>query len=139
MNLKGIRALVAKDFTLFFRNRFFALVTPLALIVYVAMYFIMPGSVDETLEIGLYAPGWSPALEETQQQGLKIHVAESKEDLEDGVTAHDYVAGIAIPSDLMEKLASGQIPQIDLYFASDTPEEAKQAAKTYARCSEPTN
>ena len=46
MNLAGIRALVAKDFTLFFRNRFFALMTSLALVVYVGLYFVMPGSVD---------------------------------------------------------------------------------------------
>ena len=101
--------------------------------VYVAMYFIMPGSVDETMEIGLYAPGWSPALDEIQQQGLEIRVAESRDDLEDGVIAHDYVAGIGIPGDLMEKLASGQRPQIDLYFASDTPEEAQAAVSSLVR------
>jgi ABC-2 type transport system permease protein len=81
MNPKAIRALVAKDFTLFFRNRFFALITLLGLVVYVALYFVMPGSVDETLDIGLYAPAWSPAPDEIQQKGLEIHVAESEDDL----------------------------------------------------------
>lgn len=133
MNPGGIRALVAKDFTLFFRNRFFALVTSLALVVYVILYFVMPGSVDETLEIGLYAPGWSAIPADMQKEGLEIHVAESLEDLEDGVTAHDYMAGIAIPGDLMEKLASGQRPQVDLYFASDTPEEAQAAVSSLIR------
>jgi len=133
MNPKGIRALVAKDFTLFFRNRFFALITSLGLVVYVAMYFIMPGSVDETMEIGLYAPGWSPISGDIQQQGLEIHVAESKDELEDGVIAHEYVAGIGIPGDLMEKLASGRRPQIDLYFASGAPEEAQAAVSSLIR------
>ncbi len=133
MRLRAIRALVAKDFTLFFRNRFFALITLLGLVVYVALYFVMPGSVDETLDIGLYAPAWSPAVDDIQQQGLEIHVAGSEDDLKDGVVAHDYVAGIVLPGDLVEKLASGQKPQIDLYFASDTPEETKEAVASLMR------
>jgi ABC-2 type transport system permease protein len=133
VNPKGIRALVAKDFTLFFRNRFFALVTPLALIVYVSLYFVMPGSVDETMDIGVYAPGWSPTSGDIQQQGLEIHVAESDDELKDGVTDHDYVSGIILPADLAEKLASGQKPRIDLYFASDTTEEAKEAVTSLIR------
>jgi ABC-2 type transport system permease protein len=133
MRLRAIWALVAKDFTLFFRNRFFALITLLGLVVYVALYFVMPGSVDETLDIGLYAPAWSPTSDEIQQQGLEIHVAESEDDLRDGVVAHDYVAGVVLPGDLVEKLASGQKPQIDLYFASDTPEETKEAVASLMR------
>ena len=133
MNLRAIRALVAKDFTLFFRNRFFALITLLGLVVYVALYFVMPGSVDETLDIGLYTLAWSPTSGEIQQQGLEIHVAESEDDLKDGVVAHDYVAGVVLPGDLVEKLASGQKPQIDLYFASDTPEETKEAVASLMR------
>ena len=132
MRLRAIRALVAKDFTLFFRNRFFALITLLGLVVYVALYFVMPGSVDETLDIGLYAQGWTTS-DEIQQQGLEIHVAESEDDLKEGVLAHDYVAGVVLPGDLVEKLASGQKPQIDLYFASDTPEETKEVVSSLIR------
>ncbi len=134
MNLTGIRALVAKDFTLFFRNRFFALITS-------AGPGGLRGNVLHHARVGRRDHGdwrctrraWSPALDEIQQQGLEIRVAESKDDLEDGVIAHDYVAGIGIPGDLMEKLASGQRPQIDLYFASDTPEEAQAAVSSLIR------
>jgi ABC-2 type transport system permease protein len=133
MNLRAIRALVGKDFILFFRNRFFALVSLLGLAVYVMLYFIMPSSVDETMNIGLYAPGWSPISDDIQQQGLEVHVAESQENLEDGVMAHDYVAGIALPADLLEKLALGEKPRIDLYFASDTAEESREAVSSLIR------
>jgi len=47
--------------------------------------------------------------------------------------AHDYVAGVVLPGDLVEKLASGQKPQIDLYFASDTPEETKEVVSSLIR------
>ncbi|MBN2098545.1 MAG: ABC transporter permease [Dehalococcoidia bacterium] len=133
MNLAGIRALVVKDFTLFFRNRFFALVTPLALVVYVGLYFIMPRSVDETMEIGLYAPGWQTIVADMEQQGLRIHMAESEDELKDGVTDYAYVAGIVLPADLREKLASGEKPGITLYVASDVTEEAKEAVASLMR------
>lgn len=133
MNLAGIRALVAKDFTLFFRNRFFALMTPLALLVYIGLYFVMPGSVNETIDIGVYAPGLSPTAEEIQQQGLEVHVVQSEDELKDGVAAHDYAYGIVLPADLAQKLAAGEKPRIDLYLASDAPEEYGEALSPLLR------
>jgi ABC-2 type transport system permease protein len=133
MSLRAIRALLTKDFTLFFRNRFFALVTALGLVIYVALYFVMPGSVDETLDVGLYASAWPPASDQFHQEGLEIHMADSEDALKNGVVAHHYVAGIVLPGDLMQKLASGQKPEIDLYFASDTPEETKEAVASLIR------
>ena len=55
MNLRIIGVLVSKDISLFFRNRFFALMTLLGIATYLALYFVMPRTVDESLEIGLYA------------------------------------------------------------------------------------
>jgi ABC-2 type transport system permease protein len=133
MNLAGIRALVAKDFTLFFRNRFFAMMTPLALVVYIGLYFVMPGSVNETIDIGVYAPGLSPTAEEIRQQGLEVHVVDSEDDLKDGVAAHDYAYGIVLPADLAEQLAAGEKPRIDLYLASDAPEEYGEAMSSLLR------
>jgi len=54
MNWYSIRALVGKDFSLFFRNKFFALITVGALIMYIVVYFLMPANVDETLRIGFF-------------------------------------------------------------------------------------
>jgi len=53
--------------------------------------------------------------------------------LKDRVAAHDYVYGIVLPADMAEKLASGQKPQIDLYLASDTPEESREAVSSLMR------
>ncbi len=133
MNLAGIRALVAKDFRLFFRNRFFAIVTPLAVVVYIGLYFVMPGSVDETIRIGLYAPGFSPTAEQLQQPGLQVHLVESEDELLAGVAAHDYMYGIVLPADLVEKLASGLPPAISVYLASDAPPENGEAVSSLLR------
>ena len=56
MNLRTISALVNKDYRLYFRNRFFAIITILGIVVYLIIYFVMPKTVDENLEIGLHAP-----------------------------------------------------------------------------------
>jgi len=133
MNWRIIGALVAKDLSLFFRNRFFAVITVLGLVFYMIIYFIMPKSVDESLEIGLYAPVMLPAFEQMQGEGLEIEGVESEELLKEGVTEGQYVAGIALPVDIMESLMSGQKPKISLYFASDVPEEIKAAVVVLIR------
>jgi len=129
MNLRVIGALVAKDLSLFFRNRFFAVITVLGLVFYIIIYFVMPKSVDENLEIGFYAPVMPPALEQMQGEGLEINGVASEELLKDGVTEGQYVAGIAFPADMMESFMSGQKPKISVYFASDVIEEIKDAVE----------
>ena len=122
-----IRALIAKDFTLFFRNRFFAFVSVLGIVAYIVVYFVMPSSVDEELDIGLYAPVLPPIFEQLQGEGLSIETVDSVDTLKEGVTEGHYLAGVALPPEIMEKLATGDKVQVDVYFASDTPEELKDA------------
>jgi ABC-2 type transport system permease protein len=128
MNWRSIGALISKDFTLFFRNRFFAVITVLTLVMFAVIYFVMPNSVDETLEIGLYAPVVPPALELMQEaeRGLEIVEVESEEELKEDVTEGAYVAGLVFPPDIMEKLALNQPPEIKVYFASDMPDEIRE-------------
>ena len=133
MNWGSIRALVAKDVSLFFRNRFFAIITILGIVSYMVIYFVMPSSVDENLEIGLYAPVALPAFEQIQEEGLEIELVESEELLKEGVNEGQYVAGIALPADIMEALVSGQKPKISVYFASDVPEEIRGAIEVIIR------
>jgi ABC-2 type transport system permease protein len=133
VNLRIISALVSKDISLFSRNRFFAPVTILGLVVYLIIYFVMPRSVDESLDIGVYAPVIPPVFTQVQEEGLKIEVAESEEALKEAVTDGQYVAGIVLPGDIMEKLMSGQKARIHVYFASDVPQEIKDTLKVVVR------
>ncbi len=127
MNWGIIKALVYKDFFLFFRNRFIGIVTILGLVLYIVFYFVMPKTIDESLEIGLYAPVNIPAFEQVQAEGLVLTTVESEERLKEAVIDGDYVAGIALPSDALETLIAGQVPDIKLYIASDVPEEIKDS------------
>ncbi len=133
MNPRIVGALVSKDFSLFFRNRFFVIMTALGIIIYLVMYFVMPRSVNENLEIGLYAPVMPPVFEQVQKEGLEIKMVESEEALVEAVTKGQYVAGVTLPTDMMERFVSGQKPQIKVYFTSDTPEEIKDAVEVVIR------
>jgi len=134
MNWRIIKALVSKDFSLYFRNRFFAIVTVLGIVFYLAIYFfVMPKSIDESLDIGLYMPMMLPALEQVEGEGLKVSVVETEEKLKEGVIDGQYIAGIALPADIMEALISGQKPKISLYFAPDVPQETKDAVEFIIR------
>ena len=56
MNWHVIKTLVIKDMTLFFRNQFFAVVSGLGVVMYIIIYFLMPKTVDEDINIAMYAP-----------------------------------------------------------------------------------
>jgi len=134
MNLGVIKALVAKDFALFFRNRFYAYITIIGLVFYLIIYFVMPSSVNENLEIGVYAPVLPPVFELIQEEeGLDIVLFESDESLKEAVTDGTYQAGVTLPADIMEKFASGEKPHIILYFSTDILDEVKGAVETMAR------
>ena len=133
MNFRIIRALVAKDLSLFFRNRFYALMTALGIVMYITIYLVMPSSVDEKLEISLYAPVVPPVFEQMAEEGVEIEPVESEGALIEAVIEGHSAAGVALPADIMEKFALGQKPQVTLYFPADAPEEVKDAVEFLIR------
>ena len=137
MNWGIVRALVSKDLSLFFRNRFFGMVTILGLVFYLLFYFLMPSSVDEDLAIGIYAPVPLPGIEDAFQEedgtGLSVTFTETEEALKEGVIEGDFVTGLALSPDITEALVSGERAAITLYFSSDVPEEIKEAASVTIR------
>ncbi|MFC1865312.1 ABC transporter permease [Chloroflexota bacterium] len=134
MNFGVIKALVAKDFSLFFRNHFYAYVTAISLIFYLVIYFAMPASVDETLEVGLYAPVLPPVFELIQQdEGIDFIEFESDAALRQAVNDGEYQSGIFLPADILEKFAAGEKPQVTLYFAASAVTEIKDAIEVMIR------
>lgn len=119
MNGTMIRALVVKDFLLFFRNRFFGPVTLLALVAYVAIYFLLPRTVDETLDLAILAPALPAAVSEAQEAGLSLTRFESEESLRAAVEGREFPAGILLPG-------AGGNPRITIFFAADTPPELQE-------------
>ncbi len=129
MNWQTITALVWKDFTLFFRNKFFAVITTLGIIAYMVIYFVMPGFVSETLKIAVYAPVMPPVFEQPRK-GTEIEQFQSVEELREVVRTGQYMAGIALPPDILEQFRLGEKPHVDVYFAPNTPKEVQDAVET---------
>jgi ABC-2 type transport system permease protein len=128
MNGRIIFALIQKDIQVFFSNQFFALVTGLALVAYAAVYFLMPSTVDETVEMAIFAPALPQLFADTlADDGVVLKNMESKAALETAVTDNEYAVGVIFPEDLSQKLATGEQGTIELYFSPQFPEELKEA------------
>jgi ABC-2 type transport system permease protein len=127
MNRELVTTLVVKDLTLFFRNRFFAFITVLALVFYVLIYYLLPSSVDETFDIGIYAPDLPPLIvEQLEADGAVIHKMDSEEALKAAIEDDEFGIGIALPPNWTQGLASGSKEQANIYFASDFPDDLKE-------------
>ena len=128
MNSRIIRALIQKDIQVFFSNQFFALVTGLALVAYAAIYFLMPSTVDETVEMAIFAPSLPQLFADTlEDDGVILNNMESQAALETAVTDNEYTVGVVLPEELSQAIASGEQGQINLYFSPQFPEELKEA------------
>jgi ABC-2 type transport system permease protein len=127
MDISIIFALLRKDIILFFSNRFFALITFLALFAYAAIYFMMPSEIDETLELAIYTPNFPTSiLAELAEQGLVLTNLESEEAIIESVHEGQNQVGAVLSADFFQKLISGQTGQVQLYFSSDFDNEFKE-------------
>ena len=130
MNWRIIGTLISKDLSLFFRKKGILALTVLGLVFYLIIYFVVPGTVNENLEIGVYAPGLPPVFQHLPEEGLEVSIVNSEDVLKEKVSDGTYIVGMSIASDFIEKLNAGQKPDIHLYFTADAPEEIKVAMET---------
>ena len=126
MSWRTIKTLIAKDFKLFFRNKFFGVMTIFGIILYLVFYFIMPNTVDEEIEIGLYAPQAFSMFYENIEEGLIIRNMKTEDELKQAVTDKELHIGISFPEDIQKSLMSGKKPQIFVYYSSDLSDEIKE-------------
>lgn len=126
MNWRTIKTIIAKDFKLFFRNKFFSIMTIFGIIIYLVFYFIMPNTVDEKIEIGLYAPQAFSIFYENIEEGLIIRNMKNEDELKQAVTDKELHIGISIPEDIQKSLISGKKSQIFVYYSSDLSDEIKE-------------
>lgn len=126
MSWRTIKTLIAKDFKLFFRNKFFGIMTIFGIILYLVFYFIMPNTVDEEIEIGLYAPQAFSMFYENIEEGLIIRNMKTEDELKQAVTDKELHIGISIPEDIQKSLMSGKKPEIFVYYSSDLSDEIKE-------------
>jgi ABC-2 type transport system permease protein len=126
MNPRILSTIVLKDLRLFFKNRFFALITVLGLVAYAVIYLLLPRQVDEMLEIGLVAPALpSTFSDQLQEEGLILQVKDSEDALKESVANGDLLVGIVLPDDLLPVLMSGEKARAHIFFSAELPEEMR--------------
>ena len=111
-------AIIAKDFRLFTRDRFFFFVSILGLVFYAGMFWLLPDTVDETLQIGIVGPVGDIDVGDVNEsdQGLELVPYESEEALVVAIEEGDeVVVGMVLPTSIAD-------PVITVYVGSGVPE-----------------
>jgi ABC-2 type transport system permease protein len=146
MNFRVIKSLLKKDLALFRSNRFYMLITVVAIIFYIGIYFILPSKVDEKLSLAMYAPVVPPAFAQlTGHEGVDIEFFSSEAALKQAVQDGQYQEGVSLPADIMDIWAAGGRPNVTVFYASTAPPEAADAIValvkelSYAQTGQPLN
>lgn len=124
MNLDIIKVLTKKDINLFFKNRFFSLITILGLISYIVIFFILPKTVDENIKLAILSERpltrASYFLEEENVETLYFN---SIDDLKKAVINKEVSFGI---------LFSEDVKKIVVFIPADVEEEMREAYRYIA-------
>jgi len=127
-----IGAIVSKDLSLYFRNKFIAVITVLGIAAFLVIYLVMPGTASVT-DVGLYAPVVPPAFAEEDNEHIDFVMVDSEAALREAVAGSDYSVGVALPADIMEKFARGEKPDVKIYSSPETTEEARELFRNFVK------
>ncbi|MBU6997913.1 MAG: ABC transporter permease [Theionarchaea archaeon] len=123
MNPQCVKAIMKKDTIAAIRNSL-VLMGLISGIMFAAVYYVLPASVEETFDLAVY--GESQVFSQLGgEEGIAFHFFESSEDVEKAVEEGDYVAGLVLPKDFDTLLATGEKPEVVLYFDSEQPENVR--------------
>jgi ABC-2 type transport system permease protein len=136
-----IGVILKKDLGEALRDRLWILLSALGLVFYVAIFWLLPASVEETLTIGIRHTGMGIALQELREaedEGLNIVEFETTGQLKSAVagepeSAKEVRIGIDFPADFVGKIMWREKALVRVYVESGIPEEYKRAAKSMVR------
>ncbi len=126
-----VGAIVRKDFKAFTRDRFYFFMTILGLVFYVAIYWFLPDSVNETIEVGVHGAVFAEALggvTEAESQGMRLVVFDSPEAVEAAVAGEGETTvamGFSFPDDFLQAAAAGEVTTVSVYVTGDLPPQLR--------------
>ena len=145
-----VRAIVAKDLREFSRDRLWMVLTPLMLVFYVGLLWLLPNTVEESINVGVYARGLTGQFAEafdsdavSAETGLRVVPFDSPEALEAAVVdgteveveggTHSVEIGMVFPDDLAPSLAAGEPATVSIYVDAAVPAEVQTAMSAFVR------
>ncbi|MBC7195204.1 MAG: ABC transporter permease, partial [Caldisericia bacterium] len=128
MSLKNISILTKKDLTLFFKNRFFSMITILGLVAYIIIYFALPKLEEDKIKIGIYSDvPLTKIYYYLKSHDAEVYNTNSIDDLREKVSKKVISFGIYFPSDVKEKKT------LKLIVNAETENEMKEAYEYIAK------
>lgn len=144
-HLAIIRSIVVKDLREFSRDRVWMVLTPIMLIVFVAIFWLLPSTVEETVTIGVYHQDLDAVIDQLDEAegGLRVAEFASRQELEAAVASGDEIEvdgtrttvqiGIAFPDDLLAAIGAGRPSIVTVYVDSAVPSELRTAMSAMVR------
>ena len=133
-------AMMRKDLAAYTRDRFYVLVTILALVVYVVLYWVLPSTVNESIEVGVHHSDLDSAFEQVTSsgtEGIEFTEFASEEELLSAIGANGEDGSLAIaisfPPDFVTQIAGGKDTTVKLYVDQDVPDEVRRAISGFVR------
>lgn len=160
--VRVVTAVLAKDLRSFARDPFYVTVSAIGLVFYVAIFWLLPAEVDETVRLGLYSPdlagvgaaeadapalgglaalpgaGGLAALPGTHRVGLAVTPFSTRTALESAVRDDaEVVAGVVLPVGFLASRADPTRPAaagpVELLVTADTPTQLHQTLAALVR------
>jgi ABC-type multidrug transport system permease subunit len=145
-----VRAIVAKDLREFSRDRLWMVLTPVMLVFYIGILWLLPNTVDESIKVGVYAPGLGSQFTQafdsdaiSTETGLEVVPFESPEALESAVIDGTEVEvdgqkqtldiGMVFPDGLAASLDAGEPATVTIYVDAAVPAEVQTAMGAVVR------
>lgn len=125
-----IAAILRKDFALLFRDFLFVFLTVLMVIAFVALYWVLPSRVNETISVGIHGAGIEQALEALSrgnEGALAVKRFPTSDELMKAVEGRTVEAGIDFPDDFIAATASGRETTVTVLVRPTLPQEIRTA------------
>ena len=139
-------SIVAKDLREFSRDRLWMILTPASLTFVIALFWVLPDTVDETITVGLYPRELADAMKslggrtESPAQGLEVVAFDEKDRLVAAVSgeledkeAKKISIGVAFPDGFVAALHAREKTAVSLYVDGAVPEEIRRALSSAVR------
>ncbi|MDH5373695.1 MAG: hypothetical protein OEX97_12200, partial [Acidimicrobiia bacterium] len=133
-----IGTIVRKDFRAFLRDRFYLYMSIVGLVAYVAIFWVLPDSVDESITIGATGAGIENLLEQAtgaEAEGLTVVAFDSRETLMTAVEEgeEDVALGLAFPDDFFNAIATGAPTTVSIMATAEVPDELRTAMDSFIK------
>ena len=131
-----IWSIFKKDLKEFSRDKFFMIVTTIGIVFYVAIYWLLPTTVNETITIGVHQTGMEKIFKEFDQQeeeSIKIKLFDTRKELDKalGLTKkkpkEQLQIGLSFPKNFLADVTTGKKTTVKVLVDSSIPKEIRRA------------